>query len=261
MTISVQLDIQPDGIAILTVNRPDVRNALNWEAMHNLQAAITQLEDVSDLRAVIVTGAGGRAFISGGDVRDLHKDASEDAGLRQHDLMAGTLDRLAGLPVPVIAAMEGATRGGGCEVALACDMRVASEEATIGFAQIGMGVTPGWGGAGRLTALVGSARAFDLLLTGRVLDAKAALEIGLLDRLTEAGKALKEARTLAERIALQPPLAVRGIKEVLHGYRTMPLDAARARERSVFAMLWATEDHAEASSAFLEKRDPVFKGK
>jgi enoyl-CoA hydratase/carnithine racemase len=261
VTTPVQIDTQPDGVAILTVNRPEVRNALNWEAMHSLQAAVEQLEGDLNLRAVIVTGAGGRSFISGGDVRDLHNDVSEEAGLRQHDLMASTLDRLAALPVPVIAAIEGAARGGGCEVALACDMRFASCEATLGFAQITMGVSPGWGGAGRLAALVGPSRAFDLLLTGRVLDAKAAHEIGLIDRITDVGKSLDDARSLASRIATQPMLAVRGVKDVLHGYRTMPGDAARARERSVFAMLWATEDHAEASSAFLAKRDPVFKGK
>lgn len=260
MTTPIQIETQPDGVAIVTVNRPDVRNALNWEAMHGLQAAVEQLASDPTLRVVIITGAGGRAFISGGDVRELHDDVSEEAGLRQHDLMAGTLDRLSALPVPVIAAMEGAARGGGCEVALSCDMRFASAEATMGFAQITMGVSPGWGGAGRLAALIGPSRAFDLLLTGRVLDAKAAHQIGLVDRITEVGKALDEARNLAARIAGQPVMAVRGVKDVLHGYRTMPSDAARARERSVFAMLWASADHAEASSAFLEKRDPVFKG-
>jgi enoyl-CoA hydratase len=261
LTDPILLDLQPDGMALLTVNRPDVRNALNWEAMHSLQATVDQLALSADLRAVIVTGAGGRAFISGGDVRDLHNTPGEEAGLRQHDLMAGTLDRLAALPVPVIAALEGAVRGGGCEVALACDLRIASESATFGFAQIAMGVTPGWGGAGRLVALIGPSRGLDLLITARTLEASEAQNIGLVDRVVPAGKALDVAKELAQRVIAQPPLAVRGVKEVLHGFRTMPADAARARERSMFASLWATEDHTEASQAFLEKRTATFKGR
>lgn len=260
MTEPIRLDVDTNGIAVLTVQRPEVRNALNWEAMHALQTAVTQLEEVDNLRAVILTGAGGRSFISGGDLRDLHSAMTEEDGLRQHDLMAGALDQLAALPVPVIAAMEGATRGGGCEVATACDLRIAAADATLGFAQINVGVTPGWGGAGRLIALIGPSRAFDLLITGRTIAAHEAHEIGLVDRLSAPGKALDEAHALAERIAALPPLAVRGVKGVVHGYRTMPSDAARARERSLFAQLWATADHAEASSAFLEKRDPRWKG-
>jgi enoyl-CoA hydratase len=261
MTGPILTEIDASGMATVTVNRPLVRNALNWEAMTVLHDTENSLQESSDLRAVIITGAGGRAFISGGDLRDLQNSMTEEAGLKQHDLMAGTLDRLAALPVPVIAAIEGAARGGGCEIALACDLRVAGEEATIGFAQIDMGVSPGWGGAARLFAAVGYARALDLLLTGRVLTAEEASAIGLVDRIAPNGQALVYARRLVEIIADKAPLAVRGINEVLHGYRSMPADAALARERAIFAQLWATEDHAEATSSFLEKRDPKFSGK
>ncbi len=258
---AVLFEAGPHQIARITIHRPDVRNALNWAAMDALRAAIDQASQIADLRAVIVYGAGGKAFISGGDLRDLHSDLSEASGLRQHDLMVGALDALASLPVPVIAALEGATRGGGCEVALACDLRVAASDATLGFAQIGMGVTPGWGGASRLISCVGYTLAMELLLTGRTLTAAAAQQIGLVTHLAPPGETLAEARRIAEAIAQQPPLAVRGVKQVLHGWATLPADAARARERSVFARLWATTDHAEASTAFLEKRPPVFQGK
>ncbi len=255
----VRYEQHSDCIAVITINRPQVRNALNWAAMHALADAIVRAEGDPRLRVLVLTGAGGKAFISGGDVRDLHGDISEAAGLRQHDLMSTTLERLAALPIPVIAALEGATRGGGCEVALACDLRLAAEDATLGFAQISMAVTPGWGGAGRLMALVGYARAMDLLLSGRVVGAQEALALGLVNRLCPSGEALQCALALAEQLACAPRLAVRGVKEVLRGYLTLPTEEARARERQIFAHLWASTDHAEASAAFLEKREPNFR--
>lgn len=248
------------GVGVITVNRPEVRNALNRAAMRAFASAVVQAENDAGLRVLIVTGAGGQAFISGGDVRDLHAEPTQTAALRQHDLMVSTLTRLAGLPVPVIAAIEGPARGGGCEVALACDLRIIAEDATLGFAQISMAVTPGWGGAARLFALVGYARAIDLLLTGRVVTAQEALTLGLVNYLCPLGKALHMAVMVGEHIAAMPPLAVRGIKDVLRGYLTLPAEAARAREREVFARLWASADHIEASAAFLQKREPEFRG-
>lgn len=248
-----------NGITIITVNRPRVRNALDVETMHALDDTVSALSERTDLTAVILAGAEG-TFISGGDVRDLHGDTSEDAGLRQHDLMAGLLTRLSGLPVPVIAAMEGATRGGGMEVALACDIRLAAANATFGFAQVRMAVTPGWGGAARLFDAVGYSQALDLLLTGRTFDAEEALALGLIQRIVPPGRALDTALALADSLADLPPLALTGIKTVLAAYRDRPLAEARALERTQFARLWASADHAEASSAFLEKRRPTFKG-
>lgn len=257
----VQFDLESTGVAVVTINRPEVRNALNWEAMRALGRTVDRAAAQPDLRAVILTGAGGRAFISGGDLRDLHTERSEEEGLRQHDLMTGVLDGLSALPVPVIAALEGATRGGGCEVALACDLRVAATDATFGFIQIRLGLTPGWGGAKRLIDAVGYVQALDLLVTGRVLDAEEALALRLVSRLCEPGQALATARAYAERIAQAPPLALRGVKEVLHGHLTLPEDAAQARERNTFGWLWATEDHAEASAAYFEKRPPTYRGR
>jgi methylglutaconyl-CoA hydratase len=260
MAEPVMFELDSSGIATLVIQRADVRNALNWGAMHALGESVAKAHAVQGLRAVILTGAGGKAFISGGDLREL-KDMTEEDGLRQHDLMTGILGQLAALPVPVIAAMEGAARGGGCEVALACDLRIAAEDATLAFAQISMAVTPGWGGARRLFHLTGYSRAMDLLLTGRAITAQEALELGLVNLISPPGGALDAARALAEELAAGPLLGVRGVKEVLRGYLTMPEDAAMTRERLTFAQLWASADHGEAVAAFLEKRSPLFKGK
>ena len=259
MSVPIHLEVDSQGIATLTVHRPEVRNALDRASMRALRDVVTRLEEIPDLRAVIVSGADG-TFISGGDLNDLHDDGTETAGLDQHDLMVGTLDRLAALPVPVIAAIEGAARGGGCEVALACDLRILAEDATLAFAQVNMAVTPGWGGAGRLFRLVGYSRAMDLLLTGRVIGGEEAVVLGLANYLCPSGRALHMAHMLAEGLADGPTLAVQGIKSVLRGYLAKPGEAARAHERSTFGRLWASSDHAEASAAFMEKRSPDFRG-
>jgi enoyl-CoA hydratase len=258
MSDEVMYRLEPNGIGVITINRPAVRNALDWAAMGAFQDCVAEAEADAGLRVVLVTGEGSQAFTSGGDIRDLHSTLTEDDGLRQHDLMAGTMDRLANLPVPVIAALEGATRGGGCELALACDIRMAAEDATLGFGQVLMGVTPGWGGAGRLIRLVGYSMAMELLLTGRPITAPDAFLIGLVNQLTPPGKALLTARRFAAAVAGGPSEAVQGIKKVMRGYVNLSSDAARARERSVFAQLWASPDHAEASTAFLEDREPDF---
>lgn len=258
MSDPVLLDLAA-SIAVITFNRPAVRNALNPAAMAALKNIVHQLAVLPALRAVILTGAGG-TFISGGDVRELHQQMTEQAGLEQHDLMHATLERLSTLPVPVIAAIEGAARGGGCEVALACDLRVAAEDATLGFAQIRMSVTPGWGGAGRLIQLIGYSRAMDLLLTGRVLTAQQAETLGLVNQTCPPGTALQMAQELAALLRQWPAQAVRGVKQVLKAYMSQPASDAYTIERSTFARLWASADHAEASTAFLEKRPPHFMG-
>lgn len=249
------------SVGVLTVNRPQVRNALDWAAMYGLAEAVEQIQKMPDLRALILAGAGEQAFISGGDLRDLHGANSEEDGLHQYDLMTDALNRLASLPFPVIAAMEGATRGGGCEVALACDLRIAGEGATLGFAQINMAVTTGWGGAERLYRLVGYSRALELLLTGQVIGAQEALSLGLINQISVDGDALTSAVTLARHIAEMAPLAAHGVKEVLQGYATLSTEQAREQERTTFARLWGSADHTEASTAFLEKRKPTFQGK
>ncbi|NDJ36755.1 MAG: enoyl-CoA hydratase/isomerase family protein, partial [Chloroflexi bacterium] len=161
MSELILYEVDSDGIGLITVNRPEVRNALNWAAMEQLADVVQRAEADDDLRVLLMTGQGRKAFIAGGDLRDLHNYKTREDAYRQHDLMADTMARLTRMPVPVIAALEGATRGGGCEVALAADIRVAASDATLAFSQVRMGLTPGWGGARRLYSLVGYRTAMD----------------------------------------------------------------------------------------------------
>ncbi|NDJ51945.1 MAG: enoyl-CoA hydratase/isomerase family protein [Chloroflexi bacterium] len=259
MSDTVLFELHTNGVGVITINRPEVRNAINWEAMSALSKRVTEAEAIENLHAIILTGAGTKAFISGGDIKDLHTTPTREDAYQQHDLMTATLGRLAELRIPVIAAMEGATRGGGCEVALACDLRIAAQDATLGFAQIKMGLTPGWGGARRLLSLVGYARATEILLTGATLTAPEAHVLGIVNHVTPKGEAFNVAMAMAERILNGPKRAIRGVVEVLRTHITQPYAEAVAREREVFASLWETDDHHEASSAFIEGRKPQFK--
>lgn len=250
-----------NGIEVVTINRPEVGNAINLATIEGLLALVAELERDEALRAVILTGSGDRAFITGGDLRDfLTLETQQDArrmALRMQEVLA----RLEALDVPVICALNGQAFGGGCEVALACDLRIAAEHVQLGFRQVKMGIMVGWGGGKRLASLVGRARALELLLTGDVIDANAALALGLVDRVVPRGQARTEALVLAERIAANPPLAVRYTKRALLQGRDMPTRAAMAYEAELLAALWVTEDHREAERAFLEKREPRWVGR
>lgn len=256
----ILLEIGQNGIAVVTLNRPEVRNALNWAAMEQMAQVVEHLWTLHSIRVVLITGAGHRSFCAGADIRSFIDETGSEDGLRQHDIMSHTLDRLASLPVPVIAAMEGATRGGGCEIALAADLRVAANDATIGFSHVMLGLSPAWGGARRLYTLLGYKRAMDVLLTGRVITALEAEALGLVNRTAAPGQALKMAMGISASIAESAPLAIRGIKQVMRGYHTLPQEEARTWEREVFGQLWGTSDHTEAAHAFLEKRKPIFHG-
>jgi enoyl-CoA hydratase/carnithine racemase len=239
-------------IGILTVNRPTVRNALNWEAMADFAAAIEQAHATPDLRALIVTGAG-RAFISGGDVAELHDYKTEDDGRRMITLMGDALNRLAELPCITIAAQEGPARGGGCEVALACDWWVAAEDADIGFVQIRLGLTTGWGGAVRLFQLVGYARALDLLTLGRVISATEAHDLGIVTHLTPPDKPLQSALNFADALTQYDSVAMRVYKRILKAAHPS-LAEAQAIERAEFPKLWVAEAHVKAVEKFLAER-------
>lgn len=238
-------------IALLTVNRPQVRNALNWQAMEEFASAIEQAHSTPDLRALIVTGAG-KAFISGGDLGELHGYPSEADALRMITLMGEALTRLAALPCVTIAAMEGPARGGGAEIALACDWRIAAEDADIGFVQIRLGLTTGWGGAARLKALVGYANALDMLAFGRVLTAPEAHHRGLITYLTPPDEALKGAIDLADGLAQFDPAALQAYKRILQASQTSSA-ASEAAEWVEFPKLWVSESHQAAVQKFLGK--------
>lgn len=239
-----------EHIATITINRPATRNALDMEAMYALADAVEQLHADTAIRAVILTGAGG-AFISGGDLNELHALNSRMDAARFTDLMRHTLNRLAELPSITLAAIEGPARGGGCEVALACDWRVAARTATLGFAQINLGVTTGWGGAHRLKALVGYARALELLALGEAITGEEAWRIGLVNRLADPGQTLSVAYALARLVADQPPEVVRAYKRILTAETA---HEANALERDQFPELWVGEAHVRAIARFMQSR-------
>ncbi len=255
---NLRLDIV-DRVATLTIWRPQVKNAIDLATMDELDHVVAALEAERKLQAVILTGAGG-TFVSGGDLRSLETLEGSEAGRAMSRKMQATLLRLEGLEVPVIAAIEGHALGGGAEVALACDIRIAAADARIGFKQIALGIMVGWGGGQRLCALVGRGRSLELLLTGDILDGEGAFRLGLVDRVVPPGKALAEAEALAGRVAVQPPLAVRAIKRALSQGDGMSRERGMAYEAECFGLLWGSRDHREAVKAYFEKRTPEFRG-
>lgn len=247
-------------VATITINRPDVRNAISLATMAELEAVVTELETDGDVLAVIVTGSGEKAFVAGGDLKEFRSLRTVHDGRKMSLRMSNILQRLHHLEVPVIAAINGDAYGGGCETALACDLRLAASHARFGFRQIVFGVTPGWGGGQRLMRLVGQPKALELLLTGATLTADEALAIGLIDRVVSEGNVFDAAHQLAAQIAGRAPLAVRYIKRALARGADMPLDAAIAFENELFSVTWGSADHWEAERAFWDKKEPQFNG-
>jgi enoyl-CoA hydratase len=254
MTDPILLHTEPNGVATLTFNRPDTMNALNRAAMRQLADTIHQLEGDAALRVLIVTGAGTKAFCSGGDLVELRDQPTEADARAMIDLMGNALLALERLPVPVIAAINGYALGGGSEIALACDLRIVDERARMGFVQINMALTPGWGAGQRLARLVGAPKALELLLDGQPLDAEALLALGLANEMTPHAQALAAAQHRAEAIAERPPQVVRAIKALLHAHRTLPYEAALQAERDLFPPLWAHPDHLQAVEAFFARQ-------
>ena len=247
-------------IATLTIDRLQVKNAIDRRTMEEMGEAIGLVEQDRDLRALILTGAGHDAFISGGDLRYFQSLLTDRQVRGMLLMMRGLLGRIENLPVPVIAAINGYAIGGGTEVALACDLRLVAAEASLIFRQVDMGLITAWGGGQRLQRLVGPARASRLLLLGEAVSARDALALGLVDRVVARSGLMQEARALARRIAAKPPLAIRAMKRALVQGREMPLQAGLVLEEKLFRSLWKSKDHDEAVAAFLEKRRPRFSG-
>lgn len=240
------------GVATLTVNRPEVRNALDWRAMRDFALAVQAAYENKDLRALLVTGAG-ETFVSGGDLKDLANYPKRRDGLRLASIMGKALEQLRALPVPTIAAINGPARGGGAEIAVACDQRIMSEDADIGFVHARLGITTAWGGARYLLQAVGYSLAVELLTTGRVLQPKEALEVGLADHIAPAKGALQRAQELAAEMAQHPAEAVRAAKRLVRFAVAQPLVAKHA-ERRLFASLWDSEFRRKAVERFLNRR-------
>ncbi len=251
--MTVSLDWIKEHIAVLQIERPKVRNALNWAAMEAFERAVEEAHRLADLRTLIITGAE-TAFSSGGDLKELSTYRSEADGRRLAEGMTRALQRLVDLPAPTIAAINGAARGGGAEIALACDLRVMAENADLGMVHINIGISPAWGGGQRLMRLVGYSRAIEWLTTGYVLSASEALAHGLVNRLAPLGQSLNNALELAGRIASRPPNAVQAIKRLLQRGVTGPPADAEAEETEEFPSLWAAEKHHELVEMFLNRK-------
>lgn len=249
-----------DGIARVTVNRPDKLNALNAIVIAELGDAVTRIETDSAVRGVIVTGAGTKAFVAGADINEL-TDQGATGGRARAIAGQHVFRRLERCGKPVIAAVNGFALGGGCELAMACHLRVASESAKFGQPEVKLGIAPGYGGTVRLPRLVGRPRALELLLTGEMIDAAEAHRIGLVNRVVPADRLLSEAEALLKAILSQGPLAVRACLEAVDTGLEMGMDQALLLEATYFGLLSATEDMREGTKAFLEKRKPVFKGR
>jgi enoyl-CoA hydratase len=248
-----------DGIARLTVNRPDKLNALNAIVINELGDAVTRIETDAAVRGVIVTGAGNKAFVAGADINEL-TEQGVTGGRNRALLGQQVFRRLERCGKPVVAAVNGFALGGGCELALACHLRIASENARFGQPEVKLGIAPGYGGTVRLPRIVGKAKALELLLTGEMIDAAEAQRIGLVNRVVPAERLLPESDGLLRSILANGPLAVRACLEAVDAGMDMSLDQALLLEAGYFGVLSATEDMREGTKAFLEKRKPAFKG-
>jgi enoyl-CoA hydratase len=246
------------GVALVTLDRPEALNALSFDLLDELAEALESLDADPSCRAVVITGAGDRAFAAGADIREL-------ADQTPTSLAAGgrfdAWDRIAAIGLPLIAAVRGFALGGGCELAMACDMIVAAEDASFGQPEIRLGVMPGAGGTQRLTRAIGKARAMELILTGRTMTAQEADALGLITRVVPAEATLGAALELAARIAAMPTLAVRAAKSAILDAAERSLSDGLANEREAFFRLFDTADQAEGMAAFIQKRPPVWSGR
>ena len=247
-------------IAILTLNRPEAMNAMGHDLARDLEAALDRLEAAHEVRAVVATGAGDRAFSVGGDIKERGAMSLDERW--EHALRLGRcFDRIETLPVPVIAAINGFCFGGGMEMAVACDLRIASERAEVGFLEVKLGVFPGAGGPARLTRLVGKGRAKLVLYTGRRFPAAEGLAMGLVERVVPQGRLMEEACALAAEIAANGPLAVRALKRLVDTCYEADLAASQELARALRRPLDHTADMLEGVRAFEQKRPPRFQGR
>lgn len=249
-----------DGVGVVTLNRPDVLNAMNDAMRRELTRCFEHLVTDDQVRAVVVTGGGERAFSAGADVREFVEPLVPVRFREQRRRLEfrQVMDRC---PQPLIAAINGWALGGGLELALACDIRVASADARLGLTETALGIIPGGGGTQRLPRLVGRGKALELILTGTRIDAAEALRIGLVERVVPAGEALPAATALARDLAARAPLAVRYAKEAVVKGLELPLADGLRLENDLSTLLRTTEDRLEGARAFLEKRPPRWTGR
>jgi enoyl-CoA hydratase len=249
-----------EAVAIVTINRPKVLNALNTATLDELRRAMLDLKQDAAVRVVIVTGAGEKAFVAGADINELA--ALSPTGGREHALVGQhVFDVIENLGKPVIAAINGYALGGGCELAMACTLRLAADSAKLGQPEINLGIIPGYAGTQRLSRLVGKSRAMEMILTGAPINAVEAERIGLVNRVVPAAQLMAEARKLSAALAAQAPIAMRYIITAINMGLEMPFAQGAVFEATLFGLVAATDDMREGTKAFLEKRKAEFKGK
>ncbi len=248
------------AIAYITVNRPKVLNALNMVTMEELRVAFTAAKADDTVRVVIFTGAGEKAFIAGADINELQKHSAVEGKEYTHKGQS-VLDLIENLGKPVIACINGFALGGGCEIAMACTFRLASENAKLGQPEVKLGIIPGYGGTQRLPRLVGKGIANQLVLTGEIIPAAEAHRIGLVNEVVPQAELMRRAEAIAQKIIANAPLAVQFAMEAINKGMEMSLAEGLYLEATLFGICCATEDKKEGTTAFLEKRPAVFKGK
>jgi len=249
-----------DQIAYVTINRPDKLNALNQAVMGELREVFTQIKDDPEVRVALLTGAGEKAFVAGADINELNKNNPVEAKAYTHKGQA-VLDLIENLGKPVIACLNGYALGGGCELAMACSFRLASENAKLGQPEGKLGIIAGYGGSQRLPRLVGKGLALQVLLTGEQISAQEAQRIGLVNEVVAQGELIPRAETIARKIIANAPLAIQYTLEAVNKGMEMPLAEGLFLGATLFSVACATEDKKEGTAAFLEKRTAVFKGK
>jgi enoyl-CoA hydratase len=260
MTYENLLVEREGAVAIVTINRPEKRNALNTLTLREIHHVMTALGADAAVGAIVLTGAGDKAFVAGADISELA--VMTPAGGKDHSAAGQrAFDAIETLGTPVIAAVNGFALGGGCELAMACTLRLAADSARFGQPEINLGLTPGYAGTQRLPRLVGRGRALELLLTGDMISAQRALEIGLVNRVVPAADLRAEALALATTLAAKAPIATRYILDLVHHGADMPLAEAQHLESTLFGLIASTDDMREGTRAFLDKRAAAWKGR
>jgi enoyl-CoA hydratase/carnithine racemase len=260
MSFANLLIAREDRVALLTIQRPERLNALDARTLDELREAFLILKQDDEIRCVILTGAGNRAFVAGADINELAQDTPESA--RRRGLTGQQVfDLIEQLGKPVIAAINGFALGGGCELAMACTFRLAADSARFGQPEINLGIIPGFAGTQRLVRLVGKTKAMEMILTGAPITAQEALVIGLVTRVVAAADLLTAARTLAAELSTKAPIALAYAMEAINRGSEMTLADGCQLEAALFGMVTATEDMREGTRAFLGKRKPEFKGR
>ncbi|MCD4658232.1 MAG: enoyl-CoA hydratase/isomerase family protein [Planctomycetes bacterium] len=255
--INIKIE-KADGIAVVTINRPKVLNALNIETVSEIRQAFMALREDAEVQAVILTGEGEKSFCAGADIEEIKVLEGISGANFAHNGQCA-LNAIEKLQKPVIAAVNGFALGGGCEVALACHMRIASRNAKIGLPEVSLGVIPGYGGTQRLARLVGKGKALEMILSAQIINAEEAHRIGLVNSVVEQADLLETAKTLAKSIMKQGPVAIRLALDSVSRGLEMTLEQGLAIEAKLFGLVCSTEDKTEGTTAFIEKRKPNFK--